>query len=148
MSQLNAEVEAAIPPWHQRLGRLFHHRKDMSSVGDTSETSSDGTIPKRLQRKQSLIKKLRTDMIRRIDDAPKLVNPSGWISEGHSAVPPHTPPATPVDEREDPPFLPLQSIIDGRGVPSPEEPRLQPTFKLPTVRERDEATDALRRPST
>jgi len=27
-------------------------------------------------------KKLRTDMIRRMDDAPKLVNPSGWISEG------------------------------------------------------------------
>ncbi|KAJ3993863.1 cation transport protein-domain-containing protein [Lentinula boryana] len=27
-------------------------------------------------------KKLRTDMIRRMDDAPQLVNPSGWISEG------------------------------------------------------------------
>lgn len=27
-------------------------------------------------------KKLRTDMIRRMDAPPKLVNPSGWISEG------------------------------------------------------------------
>ena len=27
-------------------------------------------------------KRVRTDMIRRMDDAPKLVNPSGWISEG------------------------------------------------------------------
>ncbi|KAI0263834.1 cation transport protein-domain-containing protein [Gloeopeniophorella convolvens] len=29
-------------------------------------------------------RRLRPDMIRRMDDAPKLVNPSGWISEGHS----------------------------------------------------------------
>ena len=29
-------------------------------------------------------RKLRPDMIRRMDDAPKLVNPSGWISEGHT----------------------------------------------------------------
>lgn len=27
-------------------------------------------------------RRLRPDMIRRIDDKPKLINPSGWISEG------------------------------------------------------------------
>ncbi|KAH9485514.1 Low-affinity potassium transport protein [Psilocybe cubensis] len=30
------------------------------------------------------IRKLRPDMIRRMDDAPKLVNPSGWVSEGRA----------------------------------------------------------------
>ncbi|KAI0000966.1 cation transport protein-domain-containing protein [Russula vinacea] len=29
-------------------------------------------------------RRLRPDMIRRVDDAPKLVNPSGWISEGQA----------------------------------------------------------------
>ena len=30
-------------------------------------------------------RRLRPDMIRRVDDAPKLVNPSGWISEGQGS---------------------------------------------------------------
>jgi hypothetical protein len=29
-------------------------------------------------------RRLRTDMIRRVDGAPKLVDPSGWISEGQA----------------------------------------------------------------
>ncbi|KAG8220424.1 hypothetical protein J3R82DRAFT_3116 [Butyriboletus roseoflavus] len=33
-------------------------------------------------REKGLPKKLRTDMIRRMDAPPKRVNPSGWISEG------------------------------------------------------------------
>jgi hypothetical protein len=32
--------------------------------------------------KRGIIGKLKTDMIRRTHDEPKLVNPSGWISEG------------------------------------------------------------------
>lgn len=37
--------------------------------------------------------KLRTDMIRRMDEAPKLVNPSGWISERQTDPPLQQPPS-------------------------------------------------------
>ncbi|KAF5357330.1 hypothetical protein D9758_005883 [Tetrapyrgos nigripes] len=52
---------------------LFKRKgKDVAHPDDIEERSE----------KKSGSKKLRTDMIRRMDDAPKLVNPSGWISEG------------------------------------------------------------------
>ena len=41
--------------------------------------------------------KLRTDMIRRMDEAPKLVNPSGWISEREPDPPPTSALRSPVN---------------------------------------------------
>ncbi|KIK67556.1 hypothetical protein GYMLUDRAFT_257413 [Collybiopsis luxurians FD-317 M1] len=65
-------------------------------------TSRDSTVSSEKERNRKNPKKFRTDMIRRMDEAPKLVNPSGWISEGdripvrgtgttnsHSQSPPH-----------------------------------------------------------
>jgi len=39
-----------------------------------------------------MIHKLRTDMIRRVDDAPKLVNPSGWVTGKASVLTRPSPP--------------------------------------------------------
>lgn len=54
-------------------------------------------------------------MIRRMDDAPKLVNPSGWISEAaatrsQSQIP-RTPPGSPAEEREPSVFFPGQQQV-------------------------------------
>ncbi|THV06206.1 hypothetical protein K435DRAFT_773402 [Dendrothele bispora CBS 962.96] len=50
---------------------------------EKSNPPSDDDAEERSEKeKKTGLKKLRTDMIRRVDDAPKLVNPSGWISEG------------------------------------------------------------------
>jgi hypothetical protein len=49
-----------------------------SRHGSTSPSSASNMEGPRTPRR------LRPDMIRRVDDAPKLVNPSGWISEGQA----------------------------------------------------------------
>lgn len=46
-----------------------------------AEDNSEGSKSDR-QSKSGIIRKLRPEMIRRMDDAPKLVNPSGWVTEG------------------------------------------------------------------
>lgn len=58
----------------------MRRRTGLSTVEELSEDE-----PTSKERKaKSVLQKLRPDMIRRMDDAPKLVNPSGWISEGDS----------------------------------------------------------------
>ena len=77
------EVEGVVPhTLSARIASLFGagssqpaflgspHRSSPSSAGNT-----DG---------QRSPRRLRPDMIRRINDAPRLVNPSGWISEGQA----------------------------------------------------------------
>lgn len=150
---LEADVEARGSSWRSRFGGLMRRRQKHASdaAEKSSDTSSDTMNHKgRPMRRQSLIKKLRTDMIRRMDDAPKLVNPSGWISEGTTAVPhePHTPPATPIGEQGTG-ALPLGPSI-ARADPSAEsresddgpKRQLKPLF-LPTVREREEKVNEL-----
>ncbi|KAH9942175.1 cation transport protein-domain-containing protein [Epithele typhae] len=70
-------VEVKIEPWWKRLiqslAEPLHSRA--RSRHDTDEHES---IKGRGGRQ------LRTDMIRRVEGAPKLVDPSGWISEGVS----------------------------------------------------------------
>ncbi|KAF9222488.1 TrkH-domain-containing protein [Gyrodon lividus] len=61
-----------------RVTSLFRRRSGLSPVAE--EYASDGGTP--TPREKEVSKKLRTDMIRRMDAPPKLVNPSGWISEG------------------------------------------------------------------
>ncbi|KAF8841742.1 TrkH-domain-containing protein [Paxillus ammoniavirescens] len=58
---------------------LFRRRNGliMSPVAEETASEGGGSTPK----EKETSKKLRTDMIRRMDAPPKLVNPSGWISE-------------------------------------------------------------------
>jgi len=64
-------------PWSHWMTTLFH------SGHIVTEEDQDGSDSDRYP-KRSIIKKLRPDMIRRMDDAPKLVNPSGWITAGNA----------------------------------------------------------------
>lgn len=66
--------------WPQRFTTLFRKRTGLSTVEESTEKQPD-----KKERGGGVIRKLRPDMIRRMDDAPKLVDPSGWISEGQSA---------------------------------------------------------------
>lgn len=66
-------------PWSNWMTTLFHPGQ---IVPEESQDGSDfDRYPKR-----SIIKKLRPDMIRRMDDAPKLVDPSGWITAGNASA--------------------------------------------------------------
>ena len=72
-------VDVKIEPWWQRVGKLLTARwkTRLSSMSETAVQDSGSVKPR--GRNQ-----LRTDMIRRVEGAPKLVDPSGWISEGVS----------------------------------------------------------------
>lgn len=61
-----------------RVTSLLRHRNGLSPVVEES-TSEDGSST---PREKEVNRKLRTDMIRRMDAPPKRVDPSGWISEG------------------------------------------------------------------
>ncbi|KAJ3875588.1 cation transport protein-domain-containing protein [Lentinula edodes] len=74
-----SEERSAVVRWCRLLVSLLNSSKK-ERLPMTRQDSSESFGEK--GRKTS--KKLRTDMIRRMDDAPKLVNPSGWISEGDS----------------------------------------------------------------
>lgn len=65
-------------PWPNRFLAFFTGRK--LSVIDEERTPRDEMRPS-----GGVPQKLRPDMIRRMDDTPKLVNPSGWLSEGHAS---------------------------------------------------------------
>ncbi|KZV69989.1 hypothetical protein PENSPDRAFT_651888 [Peniophora sp. CONT] len=63
-----------------RLGSLFRRKRGLTTVDEEEEPEtpvkrSGHNTPRKTGTG------VRTDMIRRMDDAPKLVNPSGWISE-------------------------------------------------------------------
>jgi len=66
-------------PWSHWVTTMFHPGHFVT------EESQDGSDSDRYP-KRSIIKKLRPDMIRRMDDAPKLVDPSGWITAGDAPV--------------------------------------------------------------
>lgn len=63
-------------PWFRRV---FTRNKTVAVAEDGSDKASETE-----GRGNSIRKKLRTDMIRRMDDAPKRVDPNGWISQGSS----------------------------------------------------------------
>jgi len=62
--------------WLHRFFSFFTRRK--LSVIDEEKLPSDEIKP------SGVLPKLRPDMIRRMNDAPKPVNPSGWVSEDHA----------------------------------------------------------------
>ncbi len=61
-------------PWYRRPFHRGHKPQDVKNEEGNDDNSDH----------RGSVKRLRTDMIRRMDDAPKLVDPSGWISEGRS----------------------------------------------------------------
>lgn len=65
--------------WPNRLHTYVHSGKKLSVVAEEPLQ-----VKKKVDKEESkgFIGKLRPDMIRRMDDAPKLVNPSGTVSEG------------------------------------------------------------------
>lgn len=68
-SKVNLSTHVKIEPWWKRL--LHRCKRDPSGISHQESYENGDAHPK-----------LRTDMIRRMDEAPKLVNPSGWISDG------------------------------------------------------------------
>ncbi|TFK50964.1 TrkH-domain-containing protein [Heliocybe sulcata] len=83
-AEVKIDVEAAVVPWHSKMVNMLRRRKRLTTVRENSTESAQ-----KERTKPGSVKKLRPDMIRRMDDAPKLVDPSGWISEGltESTVP-------------------------------------------------------------
>ncbi|KAG1737883.1 cation transport protein-domain-containing protein [Suillus paluster] len=55
--------------------RFFRRKTGLSMVPEDSASDDARTTPKKSARR------LRPDMIRRVDAPPKLVNPSGWVTE-------------------------------------------------------------------
>ena len=71
------DVQVKIEPWWKRLWMLFKApwSTRLQSLGDAA---MQDIKPVKSRGRSTL----RTDMIRRVEGAPKLVDPSGWISEG------------------------------------------------------------------
>ncbi|KAK7057587.1 potassium transport protein [Favolaschia claudopus] len=72
------ENEKATPGWTRRISTMLSRNSPLTSVKERPESLQDGH-PKE---KKSFMRKLRPEMIRRMDNPPQLINPSGWISEG------------------------------------------------------------------
>ena len=77
----HAPVDVRIEPWGKRWAE-FVVKPKLGTVVEATHSSDSGE-----ERGRSLAGRLRPDMIRRMDDAPKLINPSGFISEGHTPDP-------------------------------------------------------------
>ena len=79
-AKVHAPVEVKVLPWWKRAARVF-----LSPQLSTIAEATHSTDPDSLEdRGRSANGRLRPEMIRRMDDAPKLVDPSGHISKGHS----------------------------------------------------------------
>lgn len=62
-------------PWPHRFIAFFSGKK-------LKVVDKEKDVKEAKKGQKSALRKLRPDMIRRMDDAPKLLNPSGWVSEG------------------------------------------------------------------
>ncbi|THH13668.1 hypothetical protein EW146_g6584 [Bondarzewia mesenterica] len=87
-SALDAQVESP-KSWRIRMASLFRrgtrlHPIDEKVGQEDLNAPTNAAPPKERKSGASETRRLRPDMIRRMDDAPKLVNPSGWISESPS----------------------------------------------------------------
>lgn len=69
-------VVRVVPLWRRMLDFFL---PDTTAEKDVDQSSDDSSEEHRSSR-------LRVDMIRRTDNAPQLVNPSGWISAGRTEL--------------------------------------------------------------
>ncbi|KAF9485986.1 TrkH-domain-containing protein [Pholiota conissans] len=91
--KIKKDIEQA-PPTVPLVQKPWHHRLVAFVTGSQIRVVDEGKSPARQSSpkgKGGVFRKLRPDMIRRMDDAPKLINPSGWVSEGQAPSPPKTP---------------------------------------------------------
>ncbi len=83
--KVHAPVEVKVLPWWKKATRIasraFSKPQSRSSTVAEARHSTESSHERGRPLTSS---RLRPEMIRRMDDAPKLVNPSGYISEGHS----------------------------------------------------------------
>ncbi|KAH7928677.1 TrkH-domain-containing protein [Leucogyrophana mollusca] len=80
LTRQSAASSGAQGRWSRRVTAIFRRRTGLSTVVEDTASDEDRDSPR--AKEKEVGKKLRTDMIRRMDAPPKLVNPSGWISEG------------------------------------------------------------------
>ena len=96
-NRMNEPIEVHLVPWWKRAARMLISPKLTTIPEATNSTESTAREhEKDRDRKHTVANKLRPDMIRRMNDAPKLVDPSGYISEGQTPhvsrnVSPNTP---------------------------------------------------------
>ncbi|KAG2366187.1 cation transport protein-domain-containing protein [Suillus spraguei] len=93
--------------------RIFRRKTGLSTVPEDSASADARTTPK------DTAKRLRTDMIRRVDGQPKLINPSGRITEN--------------DEQGKGPS-PRQLPFAHETTQSPEEPELENNIEIKNLR--------------
>jgi hypothetical protein len=116
----NAEARATGRPltaWTSRLSTAFRTpTRQVNDGTDAVELASPGaeSVRKRKSRPASIMKKLRPDMIRRTDAAPRLVNPSGWVNDDTRR--PGTPQPTPYSPQS---AVSLAPMLDKELVGSP-----------------------------
>ncbi|KAI0090704.1 cation transport protein-domain-containing protein [Irpex rosettiformis] len=77
--KVHAPVEVIVLPWWKRAARVLTTRK-LSTIEEVP-SNAENTQAEHPSRGRSTAPRVRLDMIRRMDDAPKLINPSGKISE-------------------------------------------------------------------
>lgn len=80
--ELHRPVDVKIEPWWRKLWTLLKWER-----GTRLRSFSDISVQEIGPVKARGRIHLRPDMIRRVEGAPKLVDPSGWISEGVSDQP-------------------------------------------------------------
>ncbi|KAG9009870.1 low affinity potassium transporter [Tulasnella sp. JGI-2019a] len=123
--ELEEEVEAqAEGHLRYRVANLFRRKNRSMPHKSSDESGSGGSVtmtPANTQFGQqgTASPKLNSRIIRRTDDAPKLVDPSGWISEGNDNQPaPHAADVQPAFGRPGSSPAVDNASNAGHGVPS------------------------------
>lgn len=136
LERLAAEEDGGSLPWTHRMKNLLRRRTKLPTVNEVAtETSEDGERKKK-RAKDTVFNKLRTDMIRRMDDAPRLVDPSGWISSGEAEA--HNQRRAELEGEPARSGLAPGSLADGQVSASPK----QITEPLPAESEEKETQDS------
>lgn len=81
--KVHAPVEITVLPWWRKAARLFTSRR-LSTIEEATNSAQESRS-ETPHRGRSTASRVRPDMIRRMDDAPKLINPSGNISENQDS---------------------------------------------------------------
>lgn len=125
---LESDKEVIVIPWWKQAILSALSRK--SSRSDDQISADDDSSTKESKRAGGT--RLRTDMIRRMDDAPKLVTPSGFLSEGRMTTVPENPQAERDPSKLAPPPSPARQLVFA------ERPMLELPEAVETSDEEDE----------
>ena len=81
---LQVHIRTDPRPWHVRLKDAIRRKNVVVLSRHTTPQSGDTGSGSERRQTTSHSNRLRPDMIRRMDKAPQLINPSGWISQGQT----------------------------------------------------------------